>query len=106
MNISFFLNALQNKLNERKQAIGLTYFDHYDVFATEGKKFFKVYRQEIHANSHKGPQHIVAFIDKVTGDIFKPASFNAPAKHSRGNVNSESHGMEAINEQGFVNYLR
>jgi len=32
-------------------------------------------------------QRIVwAFIDKTNGDILKPASFNAPAKHARGNI--------------------
>ncbi len=27
-----------------------------------------------------------AFIDRTSGDIFKPASYKAPAKHARGNI--------------------
>lgn len=30
------------------------------------------------------------FIEKATGDILKPASFKAPAKHARGNIYGEN----------------
>jgi len=111
MNITLFTAALQDFLNKRKQELGYTYFDHYEVFATEGPKYFKVYQREVAGDmpvrdGSKVHSSIHSFVDKTTGDIFKPASFNAPAKHARGNVNSEQHGMEAISEQGCVKYLR
>jgi hypothetical protein len=105
MNISKFLNSLTERLNGYKKEIGLTYFDNYTVIATEGKKYFKVYSYEVIGNS-KTNSEIIAFIDKTTGDIYKPATHAAPAKHVRGNVNSPENGMEAIDEAGFVNYLK
>lgn len=66
----------------------------------EGKKYFKV------ATTRDGvtPMSAYAFIDKSTGDLFKPASWNAPAKHARGNIKDES-GLAACGRYG-VAYLR
>lgn len=105
MNISTFLNLLQTHMLEYKQANNFTYFDTYKTIATEGKKFFKVYVQEITGGKSVN-NRIVCFIDKTTGDIFKPATHAAPAKHARGNINSPQNGMEAIGYGGHVNYLR
>lgn len=105
MNIAPFLNALKARLNDHKREVGLTYFGHYDVIATEGPKYFKVYACEVTEGTTRHSS-IKAFVDKQTGDIFKPASFNAPAKHSRGNVLSAQNGMEAITPEGFVAYLK
>jgi len=107
MNITPFINALTDRLNEYKTRNGFTYFETFRVEATEGKKYFKIFRREILNNGHPFSGHsIVAFVDKTTGDIFKPASFNTPAKHARGNVNSENSGMEAITDSGSVIYLK
>lgn len=106
MNISKFITKLETRLNEYKERNNFTYFKTYKVIATEGKKFFKVYRIEVFENGQETTPAIVAFVDKITGDIFKPATFAAPAKHSRGNINSSQDGMEAIDESGFVKYLK
>ena len=50
------------------------------------------------------PTSAYAFIDNTTGDLFKPAGFNAPAKHARGNINDAS-GLKACGPYG-VAYLR
>lgn len=105
MNITPFINKLTARLNEYKNRNNFTYFDNFTVIATEGKKYFKVYRREVKDGIGRN-ESIVAFIDKVTGDIYKPASFAAPAKHARGNINSPDNGMEAIDAYGFVNYLK
>lgn len=86
--------------------MGLTYFDEYRVVWTEGKKFWKVQSQQLKNGGTTGQSNLVAFIDKVTGDIFKPASWVAPAKGVRGNINSDQNGMEAITPEGNVIYLR
>ena len=39
------------------------------------------------------------------GDIFKPASWKAPAKHARGNIFDEHNGMKYVSEYG-PSYLR
>lgn len=61
-----------------------------------------------------GPKHyklivgsaVMAFVDKLTGDIYKPASWRGPAKHVRGNINSNRQGMEAFGQIAYINYLR
>lgn len=60
-----------------------------------GRAYFKLVRDGA----------VVAFIDKLTGDIFKPASWAAPAKGVRGNVLSEFGGQEAFCDLG-VNGLK
>lgn len=56
--------------------------------AIEGKKYVKC----VAGGS------VLAFIDKETGDIFKPASWSTPATEvCAGNVKSERNGDEAIN---------
>jgi len=54
---------------------------------------YKFYIQEGGRKYHKivmeydnGSKSVHAFIDKKTGDVFKPASFKAPAKIARYNV--------------------
>src|SRR5438105_4247098 len=48
-----------------------------------GSKFIKVVR----GNS------IHCFVDKKTGDVFKAASFRAPAKGARGNIFDRQYGL-------------
>ena len=46
-----------------------------------------------------------AFVDKESGDILKPASWNAPAKHARGNVFDMHGGLKYITVYGPA-YMR
>ena len=48
---------------------------------SSGRKYHKVF---MYINNERDSIH--AFIDKKTGDVFKPASFKAPAKGARYNV--------------------
>lgn len=104
--ITTFLLQLAKRLNEYKAQMGLTYFREFSVTSTVGPKYTKVFRCEISHDGKQGPPCIVAFIDAATGDIFKPATYKAPAKHARGNINSQFNGMEAIGTAGNVNYMR
>lgn len=49
---------------------------------------------------------VQAFVDIETGDVFKPASYRAPAKHARGNIYSPEGGAESLTADGHVRYLR
>lgn len=52
---------------------------------------------------------VCAFVDMSTGDIYKPAGWQAPAKHVRGNIFSKEGGKEALSLGSFiysVRYLR
>ena len=73
--------------------------EHSFDLITTGKKYFKI----VSVASHGG-KGVYAFVDKVTGDLFKPAGWAAPAKHARGNINDES-GLAACNKHG-VAYLK
>lgn len=65
----------------------------------KGRKYFKITREG----------SVIGFVDTTTGDIFKAASWRAPAPHARGNVFSDQHGAEALNLDGVyhphVRYL-
>ena len=52
----------------------------------EGKKYLKVVREEFDTFQNRNEWRdstVHAFIDKKTGDVYKPASWKAPAKHVR-----------------------
>ena len=52
----------------------------------EGKKYYKVVREEYDERNDRWRDTTVhAFIDRNTGDVYKPASWKAPAKHVRFN---------------------
>ena len=52
----------------------------------EGKKYIKVVREEYDERNDRWRDTTVhAFIDRKTGDVYKPASWKAPAKHVRFN---------------------
>ena len=61
-----------------------------------GRKYFKVVAMEWVDDAKYGrinaapagyqPKHVHGFVDKKTGDVFLPASWNAPAKGARFNL--------------------
>ncbi|HUD05626.1 MAG TPA: hypothetical protein VMR18_01735 [Candidatus Saccharimonadales bacterium] len=48
---------------------------------------------------------VTAFIDLMSGDIYKPAGWAKPANHVRGNIFNNL-GEDAFDSSGFVKYLR
>lgn len=50
-------------------------------------------------------RQIHTFLDKLTGDVLKPASWKAPAKIARGNLFDELNGLRTVNHFG-PGYLR
>ena len=65
-------------------------------FRANGKKYFKIIQQE--ARNEAGEyrdRSVVAFIDKKTGEIYKPAGWKGPAKHVR-------FDMRIIKDREFV----
>ena len=52
----------------------------------EGKKYYKVVQVEYDTFQNRNEYRdssVHAFVDKNTGDVYKPASWKAPAKHVR-----------------------
>ena len=68
---------------------------------TEGRKYYKVVQQEFETwegSKYYGQYRdasVHAFVDKKTGQIFKPAGWSKPAKHVR-------FDMRIISERNFV----
>ena len=71
---------------------------------SSGRKYHKVF---MYINGQRDSIH--AFIDKKTGDVFKPASFKAPAKGARYNVlniQSREEMFERADWAGCYLYIR
>jgi hypothetical protein len=71
------------------------------------RKYAKLIRTESNTETGEpqGQTFVHSFVEVATGDIFKAASFKAPAKHARGNI-YRGNGAEALNDAAQVNYLR
>ncbi len=64
--------------------------------ANKGKTYYKIIQQE--ARNEQGEyrdQSVVAFINKKTGQIYKPAGWKGPAKHVR-------YDMRIIEQRNYV----
>ena len=72
----------QERLEEIKQGTAnLTRFRYYS-----GKKYYKIVSEEFDTFQDRNEWRdgsVHAFVDKKTGEVYKPASWNAPAKHVR-----------------------
>lgn len=67
----------------------------------QGSKFIKI----VSVDAGRTSGSAWAFINKENGDVMKPATFKAPAKHSRGNIFDENNGMAGVSPYGPA-YLR
>lgn len=68
----------------------------------KGSRYAKLVRKDS-ADARYGSVH--CFVDLTNGDVLKAATFKAPAKHARGNLNDADGGRSAMNQYG-ANYLR
>ena len=48
-----------------------------------GRKYWKINQQDVEEDGKIWSGGVRAFIDKKTGEVYKPASWKAPAKHVR-----------------------
>ena len=72
------------------------------VEVSNGRKYARLF-----VNRGNDSKSVWAFVNRETGEIFKPAGWSAPAKHARGNVFSEQGGMEAVTPgMPFIKYLK
>lgn len=66
-----------------------------------GKRYAKIIRRRADGTS----AGVHCFVDMTNGDVLMAASWKAPAKHARGNIFDDKHGLGAMNEYGPA-YLR
>ena len=57
----------------------------YKFVIESGRKYHKIV-MEIPNDNRPPSRSVHAFVDRTTGDVYKPASFKAPAKHVRFNL--------------------
>jgi hypothetical protein len=69
------------------------------VEAEELSRYVRIARVE-RASGQVISRSAYAFIDKQTGDVLKPSSWKAPAKHVRGNINDEWNGLRFCDWHG------
>ena len=66
-----------------------------------GRKYAKIIKEQ------KGPRgagqrSVYGFVDAHTGDLYKAASWRAPAKHIRGSIFADDGGMSSCTPYGIV----
>ena len=84
-------NVVEHKTQELCKILELTYKRQYpqsdsslSFVIKKGRKYLKILQVD---NRDSGTSESVhAFVDKVTGDLYKPASFKAPADIVRFNI--------------------
>ena len=57
----------------------------YKFYIESGRKYHKII-MEVPNNNRPPSRSVHAFVDKKTGEVYKAASFKAPAKHVRFNL--------------------
>ena len=55
--------------------------DPYKFYIESGRKYYKLIME-----TESGSRSVHAFVDKKTGEVYKPASFKSPAKIARYNL--------------------
>jgi len=95
-----FAEMLTEKFNRE----GHFSFDGMGV--VEGRKFDKIVVLG-KRNGELVPSRILAFVERATGDLYKPASYKAPAKHKRYNGNELLNmAVEDADIHGSFLYMR
>ena len=99
-----FTSALDNFMTQAQSKLDSHYVNYptsaKTLIVTIGKRFVKV----IAKGKNEVSGSAFAFIDIANGDIFKVASWNAPAKHARGNIYNPNF-MDCVTPYG-IQYLR
>ena len=63
----------------------------------KGRKYWKIFSYEYDDRAEEYRQgSINCFVDRETGDVYKPASYNKPAKHVRYNLLERSSRAECL----------
>ena len=100
-----FETALANWLAMAQERIDRHFATHYPKVETPTLTVEPRRKRLCIVKAETSSRSVFAFIDLATGDILKPASWKAPAKHARGNLFDESGGLKNVDSYGPA-YLR
>ena len=85
MNEQTFENALRIFVENGQRIIDAqNYVCPRKLIIKNNKKYVKIIAED-------GQRSVWAFVDKTNGNILKPAGWNAPAKHARGNIFNDNY---------------
>jgi len=112
MKAHYLTECLLEVINERWW-LDMTESGHphaYKAFIQPGKKYLKVVVCDV-TSKHEGYDgsksgRVFMFVDKNTGDCYKPASFKAPAKGVRFNIDFLADHPEVVDPYGSFLYKR
>jgi hypothetical protein len=82
--LSDFLQDSQKKIDDNNTKY--TYVQRNKLDKLVGPKYVKIVDVLTSSEGKVISRSAWAFVDKETGDVFKPASWKAPAKHARANI--------------------
>ena len=104
-----WMEACQARIDEYMEKSGYAPLQAKKISIVGGRRYIKVVAKS-YIMSQEGEYRengcsVWAFIDAINGDIRKPASWKAPAKHARGNLFDESKGQSWMTAYG-PQYLR
>jgi hypothetical protein len=108
--IRMISNYTSDYANKQMESIknGTANFMRFNVI--EGRKYWKIFSYEYDDRLEEYKQgSINAFVNKQTGEVFKPASYNKPAKHVRYNLldeNSRANCLLKADWAGGYLYIR
>ena len=97
-------NCTYSKEQLAKIVSGTANLDKFRYY--EGKKYFKVVREtfdEFQGRNKWRDTTVHAFIDRETGEVYKPASWKAPAKHVRFNLGNDL-DRQKLHDPNFVGW--
>lgn len=96
-----FIEGCQKLINEN-YSINFKNLTHPVLKLDGGKKYLRISLFRPDGTPDGG---VYCFIDTTNGDVLKPASYKAPAKHARGNIFDNWNGLKHMGPYGPA-YLR
>ena len=85
-------------------------FNSKKIFKMElGRKYWKVNQVDYDANGEEFSGGVHAFVDRNSGDVYKPASWKSPAKHVRYDlriINNREYLLQNADWAGGYLYIR
>ena len=95
-------NCTQSKDQLAKIVSGTANLDKFRYY--QGKKYLKVVREEYDERNDRWRDTTVhAFINTETGEVYKPASWKAPAKHVRFDLSNDL-DRQNLHDPNFVGW--
>ena len=106
--IEFLTEALIEQVNNRWKVSSIENGrNFYHILTYEvNKKYIKVFDSKVYDGVQRDGRSVFMFIDKETGAVLKPASFKAPAKGIRFQLESLVENLEIVDPYGSFLYFR